>query len=95
MVSCFTAEDLPGFAAAEAAMLVMMQVACRVGVEKEHLQIPTDIAPELQDLLEKCWGEPDQRPDFAGILDILESMGSKHAGPSLSFQSQSMKFADA
>ena len=63
-----------------------MQVVGAVGWGNARLPIPDDIAPELKILLEQCWDEPNVRPGFEGILNVLKGLVAQ---PSFVFQSMS------
>lgn len=67
-------------------MFFMVQVVGAVGWGNARLPIPSDIAPELQELLEKCWDEPTQRPGFEGVLSVLRALVAQ---PNFVFQSSS------
>ena len=50
-----------------------MQVIYMVGVLKERLPIPPSCPPPLARLLRSCWQhEPDMRPSFADIRQVLQ-----------------------
>jgi sterile alpha motif and leucine zipper-containing kinase AZK len=48
-----------------------MQVILAVGYHKERLVIPSDASKTMQALLQKCFGEPNERPSFEHIIQIL------------------------
>ena len=67
-------------------MMHLLQVVGAVGWGNARLPIPADISPELQDLLERCWDVPTERPGFEGVLTVLKMLIAK---PDLVFQSVS------
>ena len=64
----------------------VLQVVGAVGWGNARLPIPSDIAPELQELLEECWDEPTERPGFEGVLNVLKKLVAQ---PNFVFQSLS------
>lgn len=48
-----------------------MQVVGAVGFAGQRLAVPEGTSPALSDLMERCFGEPDDRPSFSEIISIL------------------------
>ena len=49
-----------------------MQVVGAVGFNRQRLQLPNDLQPEVSQLINDCWSEaPQHRPSFAEVLDRL------------------------
>nr|GMC67705.1 serine/threonine-protein kinase STY17-like [Ipomoea batatas] len=58
------------------AFLTPLQAA--LGVVQQGLRptVPKDTHPKIVELLEKCWQpDPNQRPEFSEILEILNQVG--------------------
>jgi serine/threonine protein kinase len=57
---------------------VPMQYMYQVVIEKARPCIPDSVLPEVRQLIEDCWSDdPNTRPSFQSILDILENMNFK------------------
>jgi serine/threonine protein kinase len=49
-----------------------MQVVGAVGFSGELLDIPADASPAMKDLLQRCFGSPENRPQFSEIIPLLK-----------------------
>ena len=53
--------------------LMPAQIICGVAFNDLRLDIPADVHPELQRLMEDCWKkDPEERPDFDQIRERLK-----------------------
>lgn len=51
------------------------QVIGAVGYNKQRLELPTDLHPQVVQLINDCWNEaPELRPSFAEVLERLASL---------------------
>ena len=52
-----------------------MQVVGAVGFNKQRLELPSDVQPEVAQLIADCWSEVSaQRPSFAEVLERLAKL---------------------
>ncbi|CAM8971804.1 unnamed protein product [Rhodiola kirilowii] len=52
--------------------------SCRSSPKGSRPSIPKNTHPKLTELLERCWQqEPEQRPDFSEIIDILQQIAKE------------------
>lgn len=49
-----------------------MQVVGSVGFSGERLPVPKDANPVLQELMRRCFSDPDARPMFSEIIPVLK-----------------------
>eukprot|EP00002_Diphylleia_rotans_P039547 TRINITY_DN9193_c0_g2_i1.p1 TRINITY_DN9193_c0_g2~~TRINITY_DN9193_c0_g2_i1.p1 ORF type:complete len:2481 (-),score=465.82 TRINITY_DN9193_c0_g2_i1:92-7534(-) len=67
-------------------------ILCLVCFQKRRPKIPSDLDPDVQQLMEQCWShEPHERPDFGEIISRLKDM---QVSKSSSMQSSFMSLMD-
>ena len=60
-----------------------MQVVGAVGYNRQRLQLPDDLQPDVSVLIGECWAEaPQHRPSFVEVLERLGKLTT--LSPSLS-----------
>ncbi|KAL6008637.1 copper transport protein ctr1 [Asimina triloba] len=60
---------------ADAGSIIVSPVVAAVGFKSRRLEIPSDVNPQVADIIKSCWAnEPWKRPSFASIMDSLKAL---------------------
>lgn len=65
-----------------------MQVVGAVGFAGQRLAVPEGTSPALADLMERCFGEPDDRPSFSEIISLLKRQVSALVAANFAYSGQ-------